>query len=223
MKQKEKQKAIKLRKQGCSINKISKQIGASKSSVSCWVSEVKLSMVAKRRIIKNQVTAREKSSKILQGRRRKREVVARKSGEMVVRSVKLNRSIGKIICAMVYWCEGNKNPRDGVSFTNSDPHLIATFLELLRSNFLIDELKLRVCMHLHDYHNEATQLKFWSKTTRIPKEQFTKTFHKSHTGKREHARYQGCIRVRYSDIIITRELLAIGEMFMKKYGPIVQW
>ena len=223
MKQNEKQHAIELRKKGYSINEISKQISVSKSSVSYWVSDVELSMIAKQRIIKNQSIAREKSSEILRARRREREDIAQKSGETTVRRIKLNRPVEKIICAMIYWCEGNKNPRDGVSFTNSDPHLIITFLELLRANFLIDESKLRVCMHLHDYHDEAIQLTFWSKPTKIPKDRFTKTFQKPHTGMQKHPGYQGCIRIRYSDIVITRELLATGEMFMKKYGPIVQW
>ena len=121
---------------------------------------------------------------------------------------------------MIYWCEGNKSLRDSVFFTNSDPRLIANFLHLFRNSFDIDESKFRVCMHLHDYHNEEKQLNFWSDVTFIPKNQFFKSYKKLNTKKRIRDNYQGCIQVRYYDINIARKLQAVAKEFMDKYGRV---
>ena len=81
-----------------------------------------------------------------------------------------------LFCALIYQCEGSKDIRDSITFTNSDPNLIKTFLFLLRKSFDLDEKKLKILMHLHKYHNEKIQKSFWSKITRVPEEQFNKTY-----------------------------------------------
>ena len=46
--------------------------------------------------------------------------------------------LAKILCALIYWCEGAK-VKTGIAFTNSDPNLVRTFLHLLKTGFDIDE------------------------------------------------------------------------------------
>lgn len=52
MKRDEKEKAITLRKQGLSVNKIAKEVGVSKSTVSLWVKSVKISDKQKKQLRK---------------------------------------------------------------------------------------------------------------------------------------------------------------------------
>ena len=71
-------------------------------------------------------------------------------------------------------------------------------------------------MHLHEYHKEEKQRKFWSKITGIPEGQFTKTYWRPHTQKRERENYQGCIRVSYYDAHIACRLHAWYNVFAGK-------
>ena len=123
----------------------------------------------------------------------------------------------KIMCAMLYWCEGNKSPGT-VVFTNSDHKLVKTFLKLLRESFILDEKKFHPCVHIHEYHSASRQLDFWSKTTNINKQQFTKPYRKPNTGKRIREGYQGCLSLRYHDSDLARRLLATAKAFLESMG-----
>jgi predicted transcriptional regulator len=217
MKIQEKNKAKFLRGKGYSIHEISNLLKVSKSSVSTWVSQVVLSNKAKERIQRIILRGRLKSKETILKKSRLKNEKINKNAETVVNSCCLNKSASKILCALIYLCEGSKSPRS-MDFTNSDPQLISTFLRLLRENFLIDERKLRVCIHLHWYHNEAKQLLFWSKITRIPKRQFNRSYHKISSGKYKKKGYQGCICVRYHDTMLASSLLAIANKFMNNMG-----
>jgi len=115
-------------------------------------------------------------------------------------------------------CEGRKNYFNGVAFTNSDPKLVTLFLKLLREGFEIDERKFRVCVHLHGYHNASNQIAFWSRITKIPREQFIKPYLKPNTANRIRQDYQGCVSVRYHSNDLVKMLLAFSESFFKEVG-----
>jgi len=121
----------------------------------------------------------------------------------------------KLFCALLYWCEGSKGSND-VRFTNSDPLLIKTFINVFRKSFIIDENKFRILMHLHGYHDENTQKKFWSNITKIYN--FQKTYHKLNSKKRIKEGYQGCITIKYYDVKVLKELKAIYSSFCGNLG-----
>lgn len=54
------------------------------------------------------------------------------------RRVRLGKKQTKLICALIYWCEGAKNT-DRVDFTNADADLVRLFLKFFRESFEIDE------------------------------------------------------------------------------------
>lgn len=219
MKQKieEKLKAISLRKKGYSLNEIVEKVGVAKSSVSVWVRNIPLNNHARKRLLTKikigQLISAENK------RRKTKEILDnyRKQALKDIRNKGLDKITAKIICSLIYWCEGTKNYFQGLNFTNSDPRLIKTFLYLLRKSFNIDEKKFRPCIHLHKYHNPKKQLNFWSKATKIPKTQFIKPFIKLNTGKRIRENYPGCIAIRYHNSSITKQLLMIAETFLIEY------
>ena len=222
MKKKVEQKlrAILLRKKGYSVNEIFSELGVAKSSVSVWVRNVPLNSRAKVRLLTKiklgQVAAAE-------SHRRKTEnkiYVFSHQAEIYFKNLNLGKKEGKLICALLYWCEGAKSSNNGLSFTNSDPNLIKTFLYFLRKSFSLKERKFRGLIHLHAYHNEKKQVIFWSKVTNIPVSQFSKSYLKSNTGKRIKENYQGCINIRYHDNDIARELNTLGKVFVLKFGLI---
>lgn len=131
--------------------------------------------------------------------------------------VPYNPSFAKVLCSLVWWCKEDKN-ESYVRFTNSDETLIRNFLTLFRQGFLLDERKFRVLVHVHQHHNEKPQKQFWSRITKIPLNQFHKSFQKANTGKRQHDNYQGCIAITYYDAKIAKELEAIYNAFTLQYS-----
>lgn len=210
----EKQKAIHLRRQGRSLNEISRLLKVSKSSASLWLKDVVLSQEALKNL-ENTVSkgqlASQQAKRVLT-KHKERDALSR--ANEVLSSVILNKNISKILCAMIYYCEGAKSTKR-IAFSNSDPLLMKMFLTLFRESFHLNENKLSVCVHLHDYHDKDKQLKFWSKTTSIPLSQFTKPYQKDNSGLYKKEGYQGCAHVRYHDVKIAREMKALALEFMK--------
>lgn len=207
---------IELRKKGYSINEIARIVPVSKSTISLWCSSVVLGKKAKDRIdsllSRGQVRSRAKIKLLTQSKTKK----AFESAATVLNTVHFEQDHFRILCSMVYFCEGAKS-LGSVNFTNSDPQLIGFFLFLLRKSFKIKESKLRVLMHLHDYHNEEIQKDFWSNTTSIPKHQFQKTYLKQSNHLYRKDNYQGCVVVRYYDTSVARDLNAIAKITMERY------
>lgn len=219
-KESEMKEAICLRSQGYSLNEVAEQLKVSKASVSVWVRDVVLSKRARERIEMKRHEARVKAAKTNHGRTEAHLKDAATAADFTVSSLRFDAKLMGVICALLYWCEGEKTKNDKtLTFANSDPRLVATFLHLLRKGFELDERKFRVCLHLHDYHKEKVQKQFWSRKTGIPITQFLKTYHKQHTGKRTREGYAGCASIRYYDTRIARQLQALARAFLKKTGP----
>lgn len=218
MKLVQQEKARELRKQGMSIKEISRYLGVAKSSASLWVRSVPLSLKAKNILQAKHTAGQVRAAAVLHERTAKRLLVAKEFAKEVLKDFTKTSSVHKVCCALIYWCEGSKTIADReLKFTNSDPILMATFLELLRNSFSINETKFRVCVHLHDYHDEKVQLQFWSKTTKIPLSQFMKSYKKLHTGKQRKENYQGCVQISYNDVIVARQVQAVARMFGEEY------
>lgn len=218
---KEKLKAIELRKRGYSVNEIIKKLGVAKGSVSVWVRNVELSKRARSRLLTriklgqliSAESKRKKTQEIL-------DLYLKRAGNELSQK-KFDKIYKKIICSLLYWCEGAKDHYGGVDFANSDSKLVKIFLKFFREGFNIDEEKFRVCLHLHKYHNPKKQLNFWSKVTDISKKQFIKPYFKPNTGKRIRENYPGCINIKYRNNNTARELLMTAQAFFKKFGGVV--
>lgn len=215
MKIKQKELAIKLRLRGYSINEIYLKTGIAKSTASLWVRNVRLSSAAKTRLKKRSEGGRKRgivTNKI------KKDIIVNNIIKNVVDSinfVELSNSAKKLLAAMLYWCEGAKS-QSSVSLINSDPLLIKTFLTLLRSSFNLDERKFRVILHLHPYHKQSRQTKFWSSVTKIPESRFLKPYIKVNSGKNIKVGYPGCAAIYYYDYKIAIELHALWKLFGDK-------
>lgn len=213
----EKLEAIRLRKQGKSVPEISTKLNVAKSSVSVWVRNVQLSPTAEKRLLKK-ISA----GQLAGGKSRHNAVLRRETAYLQISLEEIKKTTSTKqhhlnYCALIYWCEGAKSA-NCVDFTNSDPQLVNLFLKLFRSSFAITESRLRVCLHVHDYHDVDSQIRFWSKVTNIPKPQFIKPYKKPHTGKQIRSDYQGCVSIRYHNTEIARQLMAQAKaMFISPH------
>jgi hypothetical protein len=75
----------------------------------------------------------------------------------------------------LYAGEGSKT--DGaVGFANTNPQMTRLFLRWLRSEFDIDETRLRVRLYLHQGLDLDAAVAFWAEVTSIPSSQFGKAY-----------------------------------------------
>lgn len=86
----------------------------------------------------------------------------------------------EIMGASLYWTEGRKARVDKrgwkqfrVCFTNTNPEIITAFLKFLRK-IGAKENKIKILIHLYPEHDIEKEINFWSKITKVPKNQFWK-------------------------------------------------
>lgn len=209
-------KALRLRSKGYSYSQISQTLNISKDTAFVWTKDIDLSVTAKARLQKRINDSYERSKKAQLLSREQKIAIIHKDEEKVLEEVSFTHSTQRLLCAMLYWCEGSKDP-ERVAFTNSDPQVIKTFLTLFRQSFHPIEGKFRVVMHLHDYDDEGTQKLFWSRVTQIEEYQFSKTYRKSHSGKVKRQDYAGCVCIRYYDTVVAQRLLILAKEYMKLF------
>ncbi len=213
-----KEKAIKLRKKGYSLNEISKLFRISKSTASEWLNTIELNQKARNRLKKLHILGQYKAMKTAKFKRSLLINKINKISDNSIKKMELNIELYKLLCSFLFWTEGGKSTDSYVFFTNSDPHMVATFVKLLRNSYKLDERKFRAMVHIHKYHNDLEIKRYWSKITNIPLEQFSKSYHKKNTGKRVRRDYMGTIRIRYYDFKIALELRSLYNTFVKVIG-----
>lgn len=215
-------RAQKLRKQGFSVPAIATRLGVSKSTAFRWTQDVKLSQEEMQNLVRNSRYGREKGLARISEVRELQEKLRKLEATNTVDSTlkELDQRWCQIIAALIFWCEGSKRSlSQGVRFANSDPALVKVFLGALRRGFVnINESKFRALLHLHEYHDRETQMKFWSDITSIPSSRFYRPYLKPHTGLRRRVDYQGCISIRYADASLARRLQALYHAFEKIWG-----
>jgi hypothetical protein len=213
-----KNKASQLRRQGYSLKELSKSLHISKSTASLWVRNLQIDSIAQKRLTLLSKQARDRAEFRWKQYRKSRdteiEVIAKKS----MLKWRTTQENSQILASLLFWAEGSKD-LGNISFMNSDPVMVKTFLGLLRKSFVLDETKFRVLLHLHEYHDEVEMKDYWSKITQIPIDQFSKTYIKAHTRTRIHPDYKGCCKIKYYDSHIARVLAAIYNSLAKLIGP----
>lgn len=210
--------ATRLRKLGYSYEDIAVKLNIAKSTAFLWTKNIKLNVKAKTRLQIKQKIGQKKAVQVM---KLKREMIEMNLKKEIIKSLSklhFTTTINKLFCSLLYWAEGSKAKSSRVTFVNSDPTMIFTFLKLFRSSFSIDEKKFRGLVHIHEYHNDKEIKDFWSKTTKIPISQFNKSYLKPHTGKRIRNDYKGCLQLRYYDFKIALELKMLYNIFAKSIG-----
>lgn len=184
------QEAIKLRKRGNGYRVIAKNLGVSKSSVSGWCKNLKLSPSAKK-IIEEKI--KYTKDKFAAYNRQKHKFVQAENKEIREKAIKQISSLSKyellLIGATLYWAEGYKRqekvPSPRVSFVNSDYGMVALFMRFLREIINVPEEKFRTSIRIHPNISERKAVNFWAKVTNLPKDRFCITRQISKASKRK--------------------------------------
>ncbi|MDD5221502.1 MAG: hypothetical protein PHV47_02805 [Candidatus Pacebacteria bacterium] len=210
-------KAIILRKNGYSLLEISKIINIAKSTASVWLKDAEISKKGIERLASRKILGKARSEETRRKRREALEEIIDYRTDKIIKGVSFNNCQKKVLCALLYMCEGTKNIGGGLHFVNSDIALVKTFLSLFRLAFDLNEKKFRVCLHLHEYHDPKKQIKYWSEQISIPQSQFVKPYLKPHTAKRIKDNYPGCANIAYHDSTLAKELLSIAKKTLNLY------
>jgi hypothetical protein len=123
----------------------------------------------------------------------------------------------KMAGVLLYWGEGAKlrGKNAGIDFANSNPEMIAVFLNFLRKICRVNEQKLRVYLYCYSNQDIESLLKYWYKITNIPLSQFSKPYVRSNFSLEKIGRMKyGMIHVRYAD----KKLLFLMDTWIKEYS-----
>ncbi|OGZ33090.1 MAG: hypothetical protein A2V69_02765 [Candidatus Portnoybacteria bacterium RBG_13_40_8] len=222
MKLKEKLRAIRLRKKGKSYKEIQKNISVSKSTLSIWLRDIKLTPLQEKRIY---VELRQKNAyRLAKANQRER---IRKTGEIIKTAKKEIPSYLRdplfLAGLMLYWAEGDKSDEsEVVKFSNSDPEMIRFMMKWFRKICKIPERKFRIALHIHELHCRKNIENYWSKLTNISRNQFHKTQIKpTSLGQRKNILYNGTCAIRISDKNLFRKIKGwkLGFLEMQNKMP----
>lgn len=196
-------KAQRMRKSGASVGDIAKSLGVAKSSVSMWVSEIKLSPTHKAALLtKRRNAGREafiRAAKDRSAIHQKNIQAQQKLGESDLRSISL-RDIHMLGLGL-YWGEGYKKGSAELAFTNSDPLIAQFFIVWLERVFGAkhSDLVCRVSVNVIHKNREKEILDFWCRRLMLTRDQFTKASFVTAKQKRDYSSrgpHYGTLRIK---------------------------
>ncbi|PJB83764.1 hypothetical protein CO087_01045 [Candidatus Wolfebacteria bacterium CG_4_9_14_0_8_um_filter_39_46] len=169
--------AIKLRKKGLSYNKISKELDIPKSTLSDWLCDIGWSLDIKKELIRKANYITRKRLRLYNKKRQRyweqwREA-ARQEARKDFDSFKNNPLF--VSGLMLYWAEGDSNPKNSLRLSNTDPRMIFLYAKFLMQVLNIPKEKLRATLILYPDLAKEKCIKFWSRIIGITKSQFYKT------------------------------------------------
>ncbi len=176
-----KQSAINLRRKGLSYSEIQKQIRVSKSTLSYWFKNVKLTRSQLAHLNQKRIEA----GKI--GAKRKHESARKSIEEIRKTSAKAIKEISPrelwLMGIVLYWRErfrhgNNSDSKKGVHFTSSDPYIIRLFLKWLLEVGKLDKKEIAFDLFISvDKKNRLLGIvEYWVKVTGFPKKSFKNTY-----------------------------------------------
>jgi len=176
----EKNKALRLRQKGKSINEIARRLKLPKSTVSVWCRDIKLTSEQIERLVKRQKSGSYKGRmKFLERVRKKRmEEVVRLRKEGIQEIGKIKKRDLFVAGIAMYWSEGvTSSNSDEVSFSNSDPKMLLLMLRWFKEICGVLDNQFVIQIRINKIHKQRTKEieNYWSNIIKIPSSQFTKT------------------------------------------------
>lgn len=220
-------RAIELRKKGRSYSEILKEVSVAKSTLSLWLRSVGLSKIQKQKLTeKKRVAALRGGQARHRARLEKRvEIITHAEKEISKLSLRDTQLLGTVL----YWAEGSKEKlyrgSTGLSFINSDPHMIKCYLLWLKSALAIspERITFEIYIHENSRNNRAQMIEYWSSCTGFPSSALQKVYYKKGSGKTNRyntgREYYGLLRVRVkasSDLV--RKVAGWTEGIIKQWA-----
>jgi len=170
--------AIRLRKQGKSYNEIVKVLRIPKSTLSLWLRNVKMPVEIERKFWDK---TRKKWARSISKFNKERIKTAREKAKKIQEDASqdigtLSRRELLLIGTALYWAEGYKKARWSLQFSNSDPTMIRLMMQFFKKVCNIPKEKIRALVQIHPNVTSKRAVNYWSRISEIPKTQFAKSY-----------------------------------------------
>ncbi len=218
-------KVIQDRKTGMSLGDLSKKYKISKSTVSLWCNDIKLSNKVKLLIKENWLikTTSARAKGTIKIKQKRIDSIEREYIEAKKIINTLSDRDLLIMGAALYWAEGSKKETgSGFSFINSDPLMIKIMYKWLIKimNIKKDQLTINLAINIVHKEREKEILKFWSNLLdfnlgAFGNTTFIKTPHLRMYD--NHTNYFGMLRIKVkSSSWLRRRILGMIKVFTKE-------
>jgi transcriptional regulator with XRE-family HTH domain len=206
----ERERARELRAESWTLLHIARELGVSKASVSAWVRDVEF--VPKPR---NRGHASHKPHPLTV---KKQAEIERCRAEAAATIGELSERDLAMFCLGLYAGEGSKT-RGTIGFANTNPIYLAMTVAWLRSQFQIDESRLRAKVYLHEGLDLEAAQAFWSMVLDIPVDQFSKPYRAAADPTRRTSKHaNGCATLLYSCSLTHRRVMAMIEAVTSSFA-----
>ncbi len=184
-KREERVRALRLRRQGKSYSQIKKEIGVSKSTLSCWLRTYPLNKKQIEKLMKLRATSEVRIERYRETMRKKREKRIRNFYEEEKKELlPLGKKEFYIVGLFLYWGEGVKGIYNSiVGLNNTDPQVLKFFYDWLTIGLGIPKKKIKVCLHLYSDMDIEKEKNYWSEKLGISLTRFYKPYIKKSTRK----------------------------------------
>lgn len=216
-----KNKAIKLRKQGFSMNMIEDRHGIARSTLSGWFKNVKLTPTQKKKLLQNSkialIAARKKAVLWHNAQKQRRLEEARLQALQTLGNINTNnRYILELALAILYLGEGNKTTVE-TSIGNSDPLILKFFLSCLKKIYNFDVKKIRCELYLRADQNPRKIKRFWARELKLSLNNFKQiAIDKRTLGSKTFPHYKGVCALKCGNVAIQRRLLYLARFFCEE-------
>lgn len=196
------------------------QLGIPRSTLSGWFKDVRLTNSQRVKLSHNWrkglALARQKAVIWHNSQKALRLDLAKHEAKRSLASLDLNdSSVIELALALLYLGEGRKT-QPGTSLGSSDPLILQFFIAVLRKNFRVPLEKIKCELHLRADQDPLRQRKYWSKTLKIPLQNFTgASIDKRSVGKQTYPYYQGVCVVSCGHAEIQRKLISMSRLYCK--------
>lgn len=203
-------RAQKFRRAGLSMKEIQRRLEVSRSSVSLWTRDIKLTREQLEKLYLNKKTGALRGSIIaaMNKIRLREEVTERLKEEGIKEIGQLSKRDKFITGVALYFAEGNKGGTT-VSFSNSDPRAVKFMMGWLQEYCGVPKEKIVCSLYIHDNLDEIKAKFFWSKLLGIPLSQFRKSYIvKNNPNRLRKVKHiYGVIRISVSSANLLRKIL----------------
>ena len=192
-KTKERIRVRELRKKGLSIGEILKEVSVSRSTVSLWIRDIKLTQKQINRLLQRAHSGWE-SSRLKWAETQKQKRIAdeerlRRDGLDEIGNL-TDREFFLTGIAL-YWAEGYKASRSRFGIVNSDPRMVLFMFKWMKKTFRlsISDFIPRVGINISHKNRVGEVEKYWSNLLKIPLKQFRKTSFKHYKSKKKYENF----------------------------------
>ncbi|MFH1841300.1 MAG: hypothetical protein ABH800_00860 [Candidatus Nealsonbacteria bacterium] len=216
-----KEKAIELRRQGFSFNKIEYCLGVPRSTLSGWLKNIELTVEQKNKLAQSKkialMKARKKAILWHNAQKEKRVQEAKNSALKILNNIDLNNpNILELALSILYIGEGTKKTEE-TAIGSSDPLILKFFLAVLKNTYNIDSEKIKCDLSLRADQNPEKMKRFWAKELKLPISNFKRAHLDERTkGSKTYPYYKGVCQIRIGNVAIQRKLIYISNIFCEK-------